>query len=89
MPLAPSTRDGMRSHSIRTHMALVRSYLSVAAFDRQAREAMLKVCVEASRVREDLADIINAALEELVRLRYELPGFSTLLRGARLRRAGP
>jgi hypothetical protein len=46
------------------HMALVRSYLGVAAFDRQAREAMLKVCVEASRVREDLADIINAALEE-------------------------
>ncbi len=43
---------------------------------------MLKACVEASRIREDLADIINVAIEELVRQRYELPAFSTFLRAA-------
>lgn len=43
---------------------------------------MLKACVETSRVREDLADIINVAIEELLRQRYELPAFSTLLRAA-------
>jgi hypothetical protein len=32
---------------------------------------MLKACVEASRVREDIADIINFALEELVRQRFD------------------
>jgi hypothetical protein len=48
---------------------------------------MLKACVDISRVREDLADVINFAIEELVRQRYELPGFSILFRGARTARA--
>ena len=39
---------------------------------------MLRICLASSRVREDLADIVNTAIEELVRQRYELPGFSTL-----------
>jgi Domain of unknown function (DUF4158) len=69
------------------HMALVRSYVGVGAFDRKAQKIMLKACVEASRFREDLADIINVAIEELVRQRYQLPGFSTLFRGARTARA--
>ena len=43
---------------------------------------MLQACVDASRTREDLADIINVAIEELFRHYRELPGFSTLLRGA-------
>jgi hypothetical protein len=33
-------------------------------------------------VREDLADIIDFAIEELVRQRYELPSFPTLLKAA-------
>ena len=68
------------------HMELVRSWVGVSAYDREARRAMLKACVDTSRVREDLADIINFAIEELVRQRYELPGFSTLFRGARAAR---
>jgi Domain of unknown function (DUF4158) len=78
--------SGLRAYDASTarfrHMALVRSWLQVTPFDRRARSAMLKACVEASRVREDLADIINVAIEELVRQRYELPAFSTLLRAA-------
>ena len=66
----------------RQHLALVRSYIGVKPFDRDAQSIMLKACVEASRVREDLADIINLAIEELFRHYHELPGFSTLLRGA-------
>jgi len=76
-------RRGARSR----HMELVRSWVGVSAYDREARRTMLKACVDISRVREDLADIINFAIEELVRKRYELPGFSTLFRGARTARA--
>ena len=47
---------------------------------------MLRICLASARVREDLADIINTAIEELVRQRYELPGFSTLFRAARAAR---
>ena len=43
-------------------------------------------CREAARTRDDLADIINIALEDLVRQRYELPAFNTVLRTARAAR---
>ena len=56
------------------HMALVRSWMGVSAFDREALRIIVKACVEASRVREDLADIINVAIAELLRKRFELPG---------------
>src|SRR5271165_4581112 len=68
-------------------MALVRSYMGVTPFADAARKLMLRICLASSRVREDLADIINFAIEELVRQRYELPGFSTIFRGARTARA--
>jgi len=69
------------------HMALVRSWMGVSAFDREALRIIVKASVEASRVREDLADIINVAIEELLRKRFELPGFTTLFRAARTARA--
>jgi hypothetical protein len=68
-------------------MALVRLWTGVSAFDRNALKIVIQSCVEASRVREDLADIINIAIEELIRKRYELPGFTTLFRAARTARA--
>ena len=68
-------------------MAWVRSYLGVGAFDGQAQKIMLQAGVEASRVGEDLADIIQVAMEERVRQRYPLPGFSPLFRPAPTARA--
>ena len=50
-------------------MALVRLWTGVSAFDRNALKMVIQSCVEASRVREDLADIINIAIEELIRQR--------------------
>lgn len=77
--------DGSRTRS--RHLALVRSYLGVAAFDRKARKLAVRSAIESARVREDLADVINATIEELVRQRYELPAFNTLYRAARAARA--
>jgi hypothetical protein len=84
----PSGLDHYDRSTLRVrHMALVRSWTGVSAYDRSAFKSIVKSCVEASRVREDLADIINIAIEELLRKRYELPGFTTLLRAARTARA--
>jgi hypothetical protein len=47
----------------------------------------VRTSLEAARTRDDLADIINVAIEELVRHRYELPAFGTLLRITRTARA--
>jgi Tn3 transposase DDE domain len=38
---------------------------------------------QAARTKNDLADIINVAIEELVHHRYELPIFNTLVRAAK------
>jgi uncharacterized protein DUF4158 len=65
------------------HMALVRSHMRVTPFADAARKLMSQTCLASSRVREYLADIVNMAIEESVRQRYELPGFSTLFRAAR------
>jgi len=68
------------------HKLLVRDYLGVIAYGRAARKVSIQTCFQAARTREDLPDIINVAIEELVRQRYELPAFSTLLRIARTAR---
>ena len=68
-------------------MALVRDYVGVAAYGPPARKAATVAAIEASRGRDDLADIVNAAIEELARRRFELPAFGTLLKIARTARA--
>ena len=69
------------------HKDLIRSWVGVSAFDTEAKRAMLKACVDISRVREDPADIVNFAIEGLIRQQYELPAFSALVRAAMKARA--
>jgi hypothetical protein len=68
-------------------MGLVRGFLGVASYDRAAHGLVARASIEAARTRDDLADIINAGIEELLRHRRELPAFGTLLRTARTARA--
>lgn len=68
-------------------MAMVRSFLGVTAYDRGGRNIVVQASIEAARTRDDLPDIINVAIEELLRKRYELPAFGTLLRIGRTARA--
>ena len=77
-----------RASSYRSRlMALVRGHLGVAAYGSPARKVAARTAIEASRGRDDLADIVNAAIEELVRRRFELPAFGTLLKIARTARS--
>jgi len=62
----------------RRHVAMIRKYLRVRSFD-EAGQALLASSIRLAAARmEDLSDIINVAIEELVRASFELPGFSTL-----------
>jgi polysaccharide pyruvyl transferase WcaK-like protein len=70
----------------RRHMAFVRDYVGVSAWCEAAQTVMIDACRQAAKTRDDLADIVNIALEELVRQRYELPAFNTVLRAARAAR---
>lgn len=67
--------------------ALVRGYVGVASYDGEARTIAARACMEAARTRDDLADIVNAGIEELLRQRRELPAFGALLRLACTARA--
>ena len=86
-----SVADAIRSYDGTTYkarlVALVRGHVGVAAYDREARAVAVRASVDAARTRDDLADIVNAAIEELLRHRYELPAFGSLLKVARTARA--
>lgn len=65
------------------HVHIIRQTLHVQAYGKAARRAMTSAMGEAAKTKEALADLINVAIEELVRKKYELPAFDTLVRGAR------
>ena len=71
------------SGSRRRHLSVIREYLQIKPFAEAARQAMTEAMEEAVKTHHDLVDLINIALEELVRQRYELPGFTTLMQAAR------
>ena len=66
---------------------LIRSYLNVSQFDSEANKLLCQALVDTALTKDDLADIINVGIETLVKYRYELPAFGTLLREAKERRA--
>jgi len=71
----------------RRHLLLIREALSIQPYGPPAQKAFLRTMIEAARTKDDLADLINVALEELVRCRFELPAFGTLDRAAHHARA--
>src|SRR6266487_6754270 len=60
------------------HHQLVREYYQIIPDGKEARRAALRTLLRAVRTMDNPADMLNAALEELIKQRYELPAFSTL-----------
>jgi hypothetical protein len=71
----------------RRHMLLIRDYVGVKAWGEETQQSMESASQDAARTLEDLADIINVALEQFVRHRFELLPFSVLHRAAQHARA--
>lgn len=72
--------DGSR-HRYR-HIEKIRAQLKMRPFDGEGQDLMQAVAERAANTKEKLPDIINEVLEELIKQRFELPAFSTLLRAA-------
>lgn len=68
----PSRRTSTR------HRAAIRRYLGVMAYRQGGEVIVIQALREAAQTMSDPADLINAAIEELVRRSVELPGFTTL-----------
>lgn len=71
----------------RRHLQIIRAHRQIQPYGRPARRALVRAMAVAAQTKEDLADLINIGIEELIRLRYELPVFRTLQRAARHIRA--
>ncbi|NJO97970.1 MAG: Tn3 family transposase [Pleurocapsa sp. CRU_1_2] len=64
--------------SIRYYQEAIREYLNISPYNNRGQELAAIAIRDAAFVRDHPADLINVAIEELVRQRYELPAFSTL-----------
>jgi Domain of unknown function (DUF4158) len=71
----------------RRHVPIIRAHQRVHAFGAEGQVVLRRAVREAAHTKEDLADIINVAIEELVRQGFELPGFTTLQEEAQRGRA--
>lgn len=56
----------------------IRDYLGVKQYDKAGQRLIATLVASAAEVKDHPADLINVAIEELVKERYELPAFSTL-----------
>lgn len=60
------------------HQSSARRFLEVKSFDKTGRKKAARAVMLAAETRDNPADLINVAVEELIKERYELPDFSTL-----------
>jgi len=61
----------------------IRGYLNVTEFGTTARHVITEATYKAAQVMNNPADLINVAIETLIKERFELPAFSTLDRSVR------
>ncbi|MGH9916950.1 MAG: DUF4158 domain-containing protein, partial [Pyrinomonadaceae bacterium] len=61
-----------------SHHQAIRDYLRVTSWGSGASRLAIKAVSEAAETMDNPADLINVALEMLIKERYELPAFSTL-----------
>ena len=60
------------------HHQVVREYYQIIPYGKDARRVALRTILRAICTMDNPADLINAAIDELIKQRYELPAFSTL-----------
>lgn len=83
LQLSPKIIPVVIQRTLYRHHNFVRDFLKVKSYDKTARGLITRTVFEAAQVMDNPADLINAAIESLIKERYELPAFSTLDRLAR------
>jgi hypothetical protein len=71
----------------RRHVTVMRDYLHVLPYGPEAQTGLEQTIRDAAPTKEELADLSKVGIEELMRPRFELPGFTTLRRCAQRMRA--
>ncbi len=84
---ARAIKEYERSRNKWNHVDRIRQLMEVKPFAKEAADLLGGSMRQAAQIKQDLVDIINVGIEELVRNRFELPVFETLLREAKKARA--
>lgn len=71
------------SNTKNNHITAIRKYLNIRPYDKEAKHISIKEAIEASKIKDNDADIINIVIDKLLQQNYELPAFSTLVRLSR------
>jgi hypothetical protein len=66
------------ARSLFRHKQLIRSYLQVISYNKSASLLVDEIVTQSAYIMDNPADLINVALEELIKNRYELPSFREL-----------
>lgn len=64
------------------HVQVIREYLNIKPYGSDARHVLVRAIGASARTKDEPPDLINVAIEELIRKHYELPAFSTLVRAS-------
>lgn len=76
--MTPNTSPAPPLRSRQRYRDAIRDHLKVKPYSNEARRFATEVVAEAAATMDDPADLINVAIEELIKERFELPAFSTL-----------
>ncbi|MGG0645668.1 Tn3 family transposase [Bacillus mycoides] len=82
IPIETEWEAYSKTRTIKRHYHFVRRYLKIQQFDHNARQIMLDTMKHIAGSKDDPADLINAAIEELIHQRYELPVYNTFKEAA-------
>ena len=76
--LDPGVRAAPPLRSSARYREAIRGHLGVKAYGDEARRTATEAVAGAALAMDDPADLVNVAIEEFAKARFELPAFSTL-----------
>jgi hypothetical protein len=78
MPTKEDWQEYSKTRTAKRHVRFVRDYLQIHPFGQEGQKVMMDTMTKLAYSKDDPADFVNAAIEELIRQQYELPVFNTL-----------
>jgi len=60
------------------HMMLIREFLNIKPFDSKSQKYIEEIIYKHAYKKDEIIDLINISIEELIKERVELPGYTTL-----------
>lgn len=78
LPDVPDEVINLPDSSRKRYRRAIRAYLQVKPYGQRGQQVVTQVVRQSAETMSDPADLINVAIEQLVRHQFELPAFSTL-----------